>query len=189
MRLISNLLLIMGLVTVCFVFYSILEGKQVEKESLNKALSLLDSHSKEDLRNEQELFSANQHEVIGILDIPKLERMLPIVEGTDDESLDRGVGHYVTTVFPGQGEQILLSGHRDTVFRDFGKLQVGDYFIVNMPYGSFTYAIQETVVVEADDTSVIRKMGEEVLVISTCYPFNYVGNAPKRFVAYAYPLE
>lgn len=89
----------------------------------------------------------------------------------------------------GDGEQIVLSGHRDTVFRDFGQLEIGDTFVVNMPYGTYEYAIRETEIVPEDDTSVIRKMGEEVLVVTTCYPFHMVGSAPERFVAYAYTVE
>ena len=116
-------------------------------------------------------------------------KTLPIVEGTDPDSLQKGVGHLSNSVFPGQGEQILLSGHRDTVFRDFGELEIGDTFVVQMPYGEYTYEIRETEIVPEDDTSVIGEMGEEVLVVTTCYPFHFVGSAPDRFVAYAYPVS
>lgn len=140
--------------------------------------------------NEQIInFSAVYNEPLGTVEIPKLNRTLPLIEGTDAYVLDQGVGHYSTTVFPGQNEQILISGHRDTVFRNFDRLEIGDLFIVNMPYGSYTYEIKSTDIVHADDTTVIRKMGEEVLVVSTCYPFNYIGDAPDRFVIYAYPVK
>src|SRR5699024_10734862 len=79
-------------------------------------------------------------------------------------------------------------GHRDTVFRRFGELEIGDRFIVEMPYGTYEYEMRESEIVGADDTSVIRPMGEEVLTVSTCYPFSYIGNAPDRFVLYAYPV-
>ncbi|WP_370512357.1 sortase domain-bontaining protein [Planomicrobium sp. CPCC 101110] len=58
-----------------------------------------------------------------------------------------------------------------------------------MPYGKYRYEIRETKIVPEDDTTVVRKMGEEVLVVSTCYPFNFIGSAPDRFVVYAYPVE
>lgn len=135
-----------------------------------------------------EAFKADDLQAFGTLEIPRLDRTLAIVEGADDNALKRGVGHMRETVYPGQGEQIVLSGHRDTVFRDFGQLQIGDQFIVAMPYGEYTYEIRETKIVPSDDTSVVGKMGEEVLVVSTCYPFNFIGYAPERFVVYAYPV-
>lgn len=128
------------------------------------------------------------HDVIGLLEIPKIEAELPIIEGTDEEMLEQGVGHYSASVFPSDGEQILLSGHRDTVFRKFGDLAIGDRFIVKMPYGTFEYEIKHTEIVDKDDTSVIRSMEKEVLVVSTCYPFHFVGAAPDRYVVYAYPI-
>ncbi|MYL57815.1 class D sortase [Virgibacillus halodenitrificans] len=134
-------------------------------------------------------FQAEFNEAFATLDIPKLGKTLPIVEGTDPNSLEKGVGHLSESVFPGDNEQIVLSGHRDTVFRNFGELVIGDQFVVNMPYGSYDYTIKETEIVPEDDTSVIRKMNEEVLVVTTCYPFSYVGFAPERFVAYAYPTK
>ncbi|WP_010278147.1 class D sortase [Paenibacillus senegalensis] len=137
----------------------------------------------------REQFSPSENDVIGLLEIPKLEAELPIIEGTDEEMLEKGVGHYSASVFPSDGEQILLSGHRDTVFRKLGDLDIGDRFIVKMPYGTFEYEIASTEIVDEHDTSVIRSMGEEVLVVTTCYPFYYVGSAPDRYVIYAYPVS
>lgn len=134
-------------------------------------------------------FDPKPNDVIGMLEIPVLEAELPIIEGTDEEMLARGVGHYSATAFPMDNEQILLSGHRDTVFRNFDQLSIGDRFIVKLPYGTFEYEIQSTDIVDKDDTSVIRSMGTEALVVSTCYPFRYVGNAPERYILYAYPVE
>lgn len=128
-------------------------------------------------------------EAFGVLEIPKLDRSVGIVAGTDADSLKRGVGHVQSTVYPGQGEQIVLSGHRDTVFRDFGELEYGDTFIVQMPYGDFEYEIRDHTIVDRYDTSVIGPMGEEVLVVTTCYPFQFYGFAPDRFVFYAYPVS
>lgn len=128
-------------------------------------------------------------DTIGVLYIPKLEREIPIVEGTDEEELAQGVGHYERTGFPGENKQILLSGHRDTVFRQFGDLENGDEFHVKMEHGTFIYAIEDNEIVSADDTTVIdpnRK--DEVLTVSTCYPFSYIGSAPDRYVVYAYPI-
>lgn len=127
--------------------------------------------------------SFNKGEVIGILEIPKLEAELPIIEGTDEDELEKGVGHYASTGFPGQPDQILLSGHRDTVFRRLGELEIGDVFHVVMPYGEFTYEIKESQIVDADDTTIIGSTApNETLTVSTCYPFSFIGNAPDRYI-------
>lgn len=133
--------------------------------------------------------SYKKGETIGLLSIPKLDRDLPIIEGVDEEELEMGVGHYTGTGYPLQNDQIILSGHRDTVFRNFNRLEIGDTFIVKMNYGSFEYEIFDTEIVPADDTTVVGKYaGEEILTVTTCYPFSYIGNAPDRFIFYAKPL-
>ncbi|GAK10473.1 class D sortase [Geomicrobium sp. JCM 19039] len=134
-------------------------------------------------------FSPQLGESVGVLRIPTLDVTLPIVEGTEEEMLAQGVGHMTSTVWPGQGEQILLSGHRDTAFRNFGQLQNGDEFIVDLSYGTFQYEMVDHEIVDKDDTTIIRNMGEEVLVLSTCYPFQLLGAAPERYVIYAMPVK
>ncbi|WP_141431131.1 class D sortase [Bacillus sp. 03113] len=135
-------------------------------------------------------FKPRKGEVIGKLLIPIIDAKLPIIEGTEEDDLEKGVGHYRTTGFPGGNDQILLSGHRDTVFKRFNEIKIGDHLTVELPYGKFEYEIKETKIVSADDTTVIRStVPNEVLTISTCYPFRYIGNAPDRFIVYAYPVE
>lgn len=126
--------------------------------------------------------------VIGLLQIPALDEAYPIIEGTEEQMLARGVGHYPTTALPGGNEQILLSGHRGTVFQRLSELQPGDRFIVEMGYGRYEYAMHSATIVAADDTTIIAPQGEEVLTLSTCYPFGYIGSAPDRYIIYAYPI-
>lgn len=138
--------------------------------------------------NAPNLNSFMDGEIVGMFYIPRLNRELPIVEGTDEDELAKGVGHFRGTGYPGSGKQILLSGHRDTVFRDFGELQIGDELRVVMEHGVFTYVIDSMEVVSAQDTSVIDlDSNEEMLVVSTCYPFHFIGSAPERYIVYAYP--
>ncbi|MFA9558906.1 class D sortase [Evansella sp. AB-rgal1] len=129
-------------------------------------------------------------DVIGLLRAPKLNEEWPVVEGTSDEDLKAGVGHFIGTGFPGEARQILLSGHRDTVFRNLGDLEIGDIVEVQLSYGTFQYEIEETFIVDADDRTVIDySIDEEVLTISTCYPFRFVGDAPERYIINAKPLN
>ncbi|MBM7599152.1 LPXTG-site transpeptidase (sortase) family protein [Virgibacillus halotolerans] len=125
-------------------------------------------------------------DTIGLLYIPRLDREIPIISGTDEDELAKGVGHYSSTALPGQKDQILLSGHRDTVFRQFGELENGDEIQVKMESETFVYEIYDTEIVDADDRSIIQPTApDEVLTLSTCYPFSYIGNAPDRYIVYA----
>lgn len=132
--------------------------------------------------------SIKKGDTVGLFYIPRLDREIPIIEGTDEEELAQGVGHYAGTGYPGENKQILLSGHRDTVFRQFGELEDGDELHVKMEHGTFIYEIRDHIIVDADDTTVIDpNRTDEVLTVSTCYPFSYIGSAPDRYVIFAYP--
>ncbi|BAC12288.1 hypothetical conserved protein [Oceanobacillus iheyensis HTE831] len=195
MKFLGRFLLIVGIVIVAIAGFHLYQTEKSQDEALLEAemrikqgvTEVEGSTSVDDMKPID--FKTKTGEAFGTLEIPKLDKTLPIVAGTDPDSLERGVGHLDNSVLPSQGEQIVLSGHRDTVFRNFDQIEIGDQYIVHLPYGSYTYEIKETEIVPEDDTSVIRQMGEEVLVVTTCYPFHYVGNAPERFVTYAYPVE
>ncbi|EWG13153.1 class D sortase [Cytobacillus firmus] len=191
----ASFLILIGGGLVLFSLQEMYAQEKKTKDSLDQAQERIQSEvnkeSKSVLQTEQPVdVSFGQGEAIGILKIPRLEAELPIIEGTDEDELEKGVGHYSTTVLPGQPDQILLSGHRDTVFRSLGELQIGDTFEVSMPYGEFTYEITDSKIVDADDTTVIRSTAPiEILTVSTCYPFSYVGNAPSRYILNAKRIQ
>lgn len=119
---------------------------------------------------------------VGTLNIPALDQTLPIVEGTDDAELKVGVGHYTQSVLPGEADNCVLSAHRDTHFSRLQELEVGDRLLVQTAAGTFTYEISGIRIVDKDDRTVIVPTDHAVLTLSTCYPFNYVGSAPDRYI-------
>ncbi len=121
-------------------------------------------------------------EVFGSLTIPALKLTLPVVEGTEAAELKQGVGHFIQSVMPGEEDNCVLSGHRDTVFTELGKLKVGDRVIAETSTGAYTYEISNIRIVDKDDRTVIVPTDHAVLTLSTCYPFRYVGNAPDRYI-------
>ena len=121
----------------------------------------------------------------GTLSIPKLDQTFPIVEGTGDKELKRGVGHFAQSVMPGAADNCVLSGHRDTVFTELGRLKIGDKLVVKTGYGEFTYKIRRKRIVPKDDKTVIVPTDNAVLTVTTCYPFEYVGSAPDRYILIA----
>lgn len=122
---------------------------------------------------------------IGSLSIPALNRKLPIIQGTGSKELKKGVGHFTESVLPGEEDNCVLSGHRDTGFRGIGKLKPGDELIVQTSAGTFTYEVSGTKIVNEDDKTVIVPMDHAVLTLTTCYPFNVIGSAADRYIVSA----
>src|SRR5450830_2023465 len=106
---------------------------------------------------------------IGSLSIPVLKQKLPIIQGTGTDELKKGIGHFSQSVLPGEQDNCVLSGHRDTVFASLGKLKVGDRLITRTAAGTFTYEIRRIRIVHKDDVSVIVPADHAVLTVSTCY--------------------
>ncbi|WHY58479.1 class D sortase [Peribacillus simplex] len=125
-------------------------------------------------------------EEIGELYIPKLKAKLPIFHGTNEDELEKGVGHFAGSVLPGEKDNSVLSGHRDTVFRKLGQVGEGDLLIVRTSAGEFTYKVNKVRIVDKDDRTVIVPKPRATLTVSTCYPFDYIGAAPERYILVAY---
>ncbi|MEV5113164.1 class D sortase [Peribacillus frigoritolerans] len=124
-------------------------------------------------------------DLMGELYIPKIEATLPIYHGTDEDELEKGVGHYAGSVLPGEKDNSVLSGHRDTIFRDLGEVGEGDLLIAKTEAGTFTYKVRKVRIVDADDHTVIVPKPKATLTVTTCYPFSYIGSAPERYVLVA----
>lgn len=124
-------------------------------------------------------------ERIGELIIPTLEAKLPIYHGTDEEELEKGIGHFADSVLPGEKDNSVLSGHRDTVFRKLGEVGRGDLLVVKTSAGEFTYKVKQVRIVDKDDRTVIVPKPRETLTVSTCYPFDFIGASPERYILVA----
>ena len=124
-------------------------------------------------------------DIFGKLTIPRLKQTFPLVQGTGDKELKRGVGHMTRTVMPGEVGNCVISGHRDTVFSELGKVKMGDRLIVETAGGLFTYKVTRIRIVDKEDRTVVVPTEDSVLTVSTCYPFRYVGSAPDRYVLVA----
>lgn len=121
-------------------------------------------------------------ENIGSLTIPSLNRKITLFQGTGEKELNNGVGHFTQSVLPGEKDNCVISGHRETSFRQLDKLKIGDSLIVQTSAGTFTYKVSGTRIVHKDDRTVIVPTKNAVLTLTTCYPFNYIGAAPYRYI-------
>ena len=119
---------------------------------------------------------------IGTITLPALKLSWPIFEGTTNKQLDKGVGHYVTSVLPGMPDNSVLSGHRSTVFNRLGEMHIGDDIYVKTSAGTFTYRITKTRVVKRTDRTVIVPTSTATLTLTTCWPFNHAGLTTQAYI-------
>ena len=123
--------------------------------------------------------------LIGRLEIPRLLLSAVVAEGIDKTTLRRGVGHIPGTALPGHPGNVGLAGHRDTFFRPLKDLKINDEVEFSTLAGNFKYEVESVRVVDPDNVGVLAPSGHNVLTLVTCYPFYYVGPAPKRWIVRA----
>ena len=129
--------------------------------------------------------SCSRGEAIGVLRIASLGMEVPVLEGTDKMTLNRGVGRIAGTALPGLGGNIAIAGHRDSFFRPLRKIRSGDKIELLTRSGKHLYSVDQIKVTNPKDVSVLQPRQTPSLTLVTCYPFYYVGAAPKRYIVTA----
>lgn len=122
---------------------------------------------------------------LAVLRIPKIRLEVPVLSGTDDATLDRAVGHIEDTARPGTDGNSGIAGHRDGFFRGLKDIAPGDVIELDTLQGKDVYRVERTWVVDPEDVSVLDPTPTRVLTLVTCYPFYYIGAAPRRFIVRA----
>ena len=123
--------------------------------------------------------------LIGRIEIPRLLLSAVVVEGVDKITLRRAVGHIPGTALPGHAGNVGLAGHRDTFFRSLKDVKIKDEVQLATLAGNFNYEVESLRVVDPDNVGVLAPSGHNVLTMVTCYPFYFVGPAPKRWIVTA----
>jgi LPXTG-site transpeptidase (sortase) family protein len=122
---------------------------------------------------------------LGVLRIERLDIEVPVYNGTDEFVLNRGVGRIEGTARIDGNGNLGIAGHRDGFFRGLKDIQAGDVLELQTIRGAVRYRVGSTVIVDPSDVSVLAPTRERVLTLVTCYPFYFVGHAPKRFIVQA----
>jgi sortase A len=123
--------------------------------------------------------------LIGRIEIPRLRLSVVVVEGVGKTALRRAVGHIPGTALPGEAGNVGVAGHRDTFFRPLKDLRIKDEIQFSTLQGDFKYEVESLRIVEPANVGLLARSGENVLTMVTCYPFYYVGPAPKRWIVTA----
>lgn len=124
----------------------------------------------------------------GTLEIRRLGVDVVIVEGTSHKALKNAVGHLESTSWPGQRGTSAIAGHRDTFFRPLKDIALSDTLAIVTPECRIEYVVDSLLVVKPEETEFMTAPSGNRLLLITCYPFYYVGNAPSRFIVQARPL-
>ncbi|MGA8160257.1 MAG: class D sortase [Acidobacteriaceae bacterium] len=122
---------------------------------------------------------------LAVLRIPGIHLEVPVLDGTDVLTLNHAAGRIAGTALPGQAGNIGIAAHRDSFFRNLGKLRVGDPIELETRNGVQTYVVEQTRIVMPDDVSVLDPRPTPSLTLVTCYPFHYLGRAPQRYIVIA----
>jgi len=123
--------------------------------------------------------------LLGRLEIPSIRLDVMVREGVDATSLRKAAGHLPSSALPGEGGNVVLLGHRDTFFRSLRRIAQGDPIHVRTPSGSFQYIVDLIQVVVPEHSLTFTDVPAKSITLITCFPFDYVGPAPRRFVVRA----
>lgn len=143
------------------------------------------SWSEERIRAYQKSTLRQRGTPLAILRIPKLQLEVPVLEGTDPITLNGGAGRIPGTALPGQWGNIGIAGHRDGFFRSLKDIAVGDRIQLVTNQRTDTYVVEKIHITIPQDVSVLGPSRRSELTLVTCYPFYFVGSAPKRFIVQA----
>jgi sortase A len=129
-------------------------------------------------------------ELIGRISIPRIGVSAVVVEGVGKRTLRRGAGHIPDTAMPFQAAgNVGIAAHRDSFFRGLKDIREDDTIELTTLEGTFRYKVEWTRIVKPTDTSVLAPTDGPALTLVTCYPFYYVGSAPKRFIVRAHRVD
>ena len=126
---------------------------------------------------------------VGRIEIPRIDVSTIVREGTDTRILKRSAGLIPYTALPGEHGNVGIAAHRDSFFRNLKNIREGDVIRMTTTWGDYEYVVESTKIVQPANVEVLDPTTTPALTLVTCYPFNYVGSAPKRFIVRARQID
>ena len=193
-RLASWVLLCVGVVLLVYATYIVVDARMYEARALRRLAHDRQVAVERDARTQRASARVvapqpEEGEGIGQIRIGRLGLSAVVVQGESDAILQRGVGHLARTALPGHEGNVVLAGHRDALFRPLKDILPGDRITLETPEREFAYVVESTSIVKPTDVAVIEPSGGHTLTLITCFPFRYIGPAPKRFIVVARETE
>jgi sortase A len=131
------------------------------------------------------LVSAEGVAPLGLLSIPRIGLSAMVLEGVGSRTLRVGLGHVSGTSSPGGHGNVAIAGHRDTFFRPLRRIAPRDQIVFETSTHNYHYRVRSVEIVDPADIAVLKSRHSDELTLVTCYPFTYIGPAPKRFIVHA----
>lgn len=178
-----NTFLIIGALVLSYAGYALLSARLYQADQARQFEQALKDTNL--LRVENPALAVREGSRLGRIEISQIGLTAIILEGTDERTLQRAVGHIRGTPQPGQNGNVALAGHRDTFFRGLRNIRQDHEITLTTLSGSYRYRVEFTEVVEPKQIEVLDNAGDDTLTLVTCYPFNFIGSAPKRFIVRA----
>jgi len=119
---------------------------------------------------------------LAILSVSKLNLKVPVYNGTDEINLNRGAGRIKGTAKVGSPGNLGIAAHRDGFFRVLKDIELGDSIEMLTHQGKTEFVVSSITIVDPTDISVLAPTEDSTITLVTCYPFYFVGHAPKRYI-------
>ncbi len=196
-----NVFFILGILALSYVGYVLRDAQRYQAEQTQRFEQALKDtqryQAEQAQRFEQALKDTNvtpterlglpviEGASLGRIEINRVGLTAMVQEGVNEGTLRHAVGHIPSTPLPGQRGNVALAGHRDSFFRGLRNIHLDDEITLATLNGTYRYRVETTKVVAPEETEVLADAGYDRLTLVTCYPFNFVGSAPKRFIVSA----
>ncbi|MGA9670450.1 MAG: class D sortase [Terracidiphilus sp.] len=179
-----NFLFVIGALAISYVALTLIHAR-LYQETAGDALDI-QMNATEQHKSSLPRTAPREGDVLGRIEIPRLGMKVVILEGTTSQTLRLGVGHIGGTATPGEPGNIGVAGHRDTFFRGLKDIRVSDEIQIQTATGLSRYEVDKVQIVDPGDVGVLAQSAGSAITLVTCYPFHYVGAAPKRCVVHAH---
>jgi len=186
----GRLLLLVGALTIGYCVWVLLDA-MAEQRALSSRLDQVGNEAEQGILPVawETRHEALESGLVGRIVIERLKFSAMIVDGSSHASLRQGVAHLLNTAYPGERGNVALAGHRDTYFRPLKDLQDGDVIKITTPDGTFSYEVDSLMIVPPYRGDLVQPSRVPELTLVTCWPFYWIGPAPKRLVVRARPIE
>jgi sortase A len=181
-RTLGLVLILVGAIALSWVAFYYLSAAWFDREAREALASMREAPRPESAPTPDTM---GVGEPIGTLEITRVGLTGVVVEGDSNEVLDRAIGHLPDTPLPWKDGNSALAAHRDTIFRPLKGVRLGDVLRLKTPHGDFDYRVTETLIVKPDEVWVLDPTPVTTLTLISCWPFDYIGHAPERFIVRA----
>jgi len=184
MRWMRSILLIIGILALSYIAITLIGARIYQRNAMLTLKKQI--QAKEQHKAEQPVPTINEGDVVGRIEIPRIGISAAVLQGTTSRTLRMGVGHIKGTALPGESGNIGVAGHRDTYFRALKDIRKDDEIQLQTATGIARYEVDWIQITSPSNIGVLAPTTESSLTLVTCYPFYYIGAAPKRFIVRAH---